>query len=221
VNDDANFLMLSGLNHFRFCPRSWALIHIEQQWAENRLTLEGHYLHELVHDEGFTEKRGPVLLSRGMPVRSQALGITGACDMLELTQSPEGVPIHGREGRWLVYPVEYKRGRPDDTGAHEWQLCAQALCLEEMFVTSIPEGAIYYGQLRRRRRVALTDALRGEVKAAVSEMHRLFARGHTPRATPKKACGGCSLREICRPDLAKAPSAAGYVARVLADEEEP
>lgn len=220
-NDDADFLMLSGLKHFRFCRRRWALVHIEQQWEENALTLEGQYLHELVHDETFTEKRGSTLLSRGMPVRSQALRITGACDMVELTQSEDGVPIQGREGRWLVYPVEYKRGRPDPTGADEWQLCAQALCLEEMFATEIPEGAVYYGQMRRRQRVELTNALREEVRSAIAEMHRLYARGHTPRVSPKKACDACSLREICRPDLLTAPSAAGYVARTLAEEEAP
>jgi len=221
VNDDSDFLMLSGLKHFRFCRRRWALVHIEQQWEENALTLDGHYMHELVHDENFTEKRGSVLLSRGMPVRSEALRITGACDMVELTQSDAGVPIQGREGRWLVYPVEYKRGRPDPTGADEWQLCAQALCLEEMFVTDISEGAIYYGEVRRRQRVELTPALRAEVRDAIAEMHRLFERGYTPKVSPKKACSGCSLREICRPDLLTASSASEYVARVLAEEEAP
>ena len=221
MNDDSDFLMLSGLKHFRFCRRRWALVHIEQQWDENALTLEGHYLHELVHDENFTEKRGSVLLSRGMPVRSEALRITGACDMVELTEAEGGVPIQGRNGRWLIYPVEYKRGRPDPTGADEWQLCAQALCLEEMFVTSIPEGAIYYGELRRRQRVELTPGLRGEVRDAIAEMHNLFERGYTPRAIPKKACGGCSLREICQPDLLTASSASDYVARVLKEEEAP
>ena len=218
MNDDRDFLLISGLTHFRFCRRRWALVHIEQQWAENALTLEGHYMHELVHDEGFTEKRGAVLLSRGMPVRSQALGITGACDMVELIQAEEGVPIEGRPGRWKVYPVEYKRGRPDPTGAHEWQLCAQALCLEEMFVTDIPEGAVYYGEMRRRVKVPLTPELRAEVRSAIREMHGLVERGHTPRVSPKKACGGCSLKEICRPDLMKAASAAEYVAGVLAEE---
>jgi len=219
VNDDSDFLMLSGLKHFRFCRRRWALVHVEQQWDENALTLEGRYMHELVHDEGFTEKRGSVLLSRGMPVRSEALRITGACDMVELTEAGDGVPIQGREGRWRVYPVEYKRGRPDPTGADEWQLCAQALCLEEMLATDIPEGAIYYGETRRRQRVELTPPLRQEVREAVREMHRLFERGYTPRVSPKKACGNCSLREICRPDLLTAPSAAAYVARVLGEGE--
>lgn len=221
MSDDADFLMLSGLKHFRFCKRRWALVHIEQQWAENVLTLEGHYMHEAVHDADFTEKRGSVLLSRGMPVRSEAMRITGNCDMVELHASDTGVPIHGRAGRWQVYPVEYKRGRPDPTGADEWQLCAQAMCLEEMFVTSIPEGAIYYGQTKRRQAVTLTEGMHADVREAACEMHRLFASGQTPKVRPKKACGNCSLREICMPDLMTARSAADYVAKVLALEDAP
>ena len=221
MNDDADFLMLSGLSHFRFCKRRWALVHIEQQWSENALTLEGHFMHETVHDEELTQKRGSALLSRGMPVRSEKMRITGKCDMVELTQSDAGVLIHGREGRWSVYPVEYKRGRPSPTGAEEWQLCAQAMCLEEMLVTEIPEGAIYYGQLRQRRTVSLTEVLRAEVTDAITEMHRLFVRGHTPRVKPKKACGNCSLREICMPGLMNTSSAAAYVVKVLAEENMP
>ena len=221
MNDDADFLMISGLEHFRFCKRQWALVHIEGQWKENALTLEGHYMHETVHDEGFTEKRGSVLLSRGMPVRSEKMRVTGSCDMVELTQSDAGVPIQGRPGRWLIYPVEYKRGRPDPTGAPEWQLCCQAMCLEEMFVTDIQEGAVYYGQTKRRQAVPLTKELRGEVQAALEEMHRLFERGQTPHVKPKNACGNCSLNEICMPGLLVSPSAAAYVQNVLAEDNAP
>ena len=155
--NDADFLMLSGLKHFRFCRRRWALVHLEQQWSENVLTLEGHYMHERVHDDNFTELRGSVLLSRGMPIRSETLKITGECDMVELHRDENGVSIQGREGKWRIYPVEYKHGRPDERGADELQLCAQAMCLEEMFVTDIPEGAIYYGKTRHRMTVALTE----------------------------------------------------------------
>ena len=109
--------MLSGLKHFAFCRRRWALVHIEQLWKENVLTLDGHYMHERVHDAGFTESRGSTLLSRAMPISSQALRITGECDMVELHRDPAGVPIHGRDGLWRLYPVEYKRGKPDPRGA--------------------------------------------------------------------------------------------------------
>lgn len=215
VNDDGDYLLLSGIKHFKFCRRRWALIHLEQQWAENALTTDGHLMHETVHDPGFTEKRGALLLSRGMLVKSDRLMIRGVCDMVELIQSPEGVPIAGRPGKYRIYPVEYKRGRPDDSDADIWHLCAQALCLEEMFVIDIPEGAIYYGETRKRLVVALTDELKNQVRAAVSEMHDLLIRGHTPKVKPKKACQGCSLREICNPGLLSRGSAKGYIREVL------
>ncbi len=216
--NDADFLMLSGLKHFRFCRRRWALVHLEQQWQENALTLEGHYMHERVHDDNFTELRGSVLLSRGMPVRSEMLKITGECDMVELHKSENGVPIQGREGLWQVYPVEYKHGEPDERGADELQLCAQAMCLEEMLVTEIPEGAIYYGKTRHRMTVALTEDLRKQTKDALAEMHRLFAQGYTPKAKWTRACKNCSLVEICLPKLNKRMRASEYVKHMLAEE---
>ncbi len=216
--NDADFLMLSGLKHFRFCRRRWALVHLEQQWQENALTLEGHYMHERVHDDNFTELRGSVLLSRGMPVRSEMLKITGECDMVELHKSETGVPIQGREGLWQVYPVEYKHGEPNERGADELQLCAQAMCLEEMLVTEIPEGAIYYGKTRHRMTVALTEDLRKQTKDALAEMHRLFAQGYTPKAKWTRACKNCSLVEICLPKLNKRMRASEYVKHMLAEE---
>lgn len=216
--NDADFLMLSGLKHFRFCRRRWALVHLEQQWQENALTLEGHYMHERVHDDNFTELRGSVLLSRGMPVRSEMLKITGECDMVELHKSETGVPIQGREGLWQVYPVEYKHGEPDERGADELQLCAQAMCLEEMLVTEIPEGAIYYGKTRHRMTVALTEDLRKQTRDALTEMHRLFSQGYTPKAKWTRACKNCSLVEICLPKLEKRMRASEYVKHMLAEE---
>lgn len=218
MNDDADYLLLSGIQHFCFCRRQWALIHIEQQWAENELTKEGRWLHERVHDADFTERRGAVLLSRGMPVRSEALGITGQCDMVEMTADPAGVPILGREGRWRLYPVEYKHGKASPESADAMQLCAQAMCLEEMFVTDIPEGALYSAEQHRRHQVIFTDEIRQNVRAAVKEMHQFFDRGFTPKARAKAACKRCSLRENCQPDLPKGGSARAYVARMLEEE---
>ena len=209
--------MISGLKHFAFCRRRWALVHIEQLWNENALTLEGQYLHERVHDPDFTQLRGSTLLSRAMPVRSETLHITGECDMVELHRDPDGVPIHGREGRWRLYPVEYKHGKPDPRGADELQLCAQAMCLEEMFVTDIPEGAIYYAEPRRRSRIALTPELRQQVRSALEEMHTLFARGYTPRAKMTRACKSGSMAELCQPERGGRGSVAEYVRRALED----
>lgn len=211
--------MLSGLNHFMFCRRRWALVHIEQLWKENEYTLDGHYMHERVHDASFTESRGSVLLSRGMPVRSATLNITGVCDMVELHKDPQGVPIQGREGTWRLYPIEYKRGKPNERGADEIQLCAQAMCLEEMFVTEIPEGAVFYGETHRRLPVVFTEELRQKVRASLEEMHGLFERGYTPRARMTRACRNCSMMELCQPGLSKQMSASEYVRRMLEEEE--
>ncbi|MCD8153658.1 MAG: CRISPR-associated protein Cas4 [Clostridiales bacterium] len=220
VNDDSDFLMLSGLKHFQFCRRRWALVHIEQLWEENALTLEGHYMHERVHDNNFTEARGSVLLSRGMPVRSQTLKITGVCDMVELYKDESGIPIQGRGGRWRLYPVEYKLGRPDVQGADALQLCAQAMCLEEMFVTEIPEGALYYGKTKHRQKVLMTEELRKKVKKSTEEMHQLMEKGYTPKAKMGKACKSCSLVEICQPKLRKQVSASEYIRRAFHEFKE-
>jgi len=218
VSDDGDYLLLSGIKHYKFCRRRWALVHLEQQWAENALTTDGHLMHEMVHDTAFTEKRGRILLSRGMPVKSERLKLSGVCDMVELIKSSDGVSISGRTGKYHIYPVEYKRGRPDESGADTWHLCAQILCLEEMFVTDIPEGAVYYGETRKRLVVPITDELRYEVRAAVSEMHEMFQRGHTPRVKPQKACFSCSMREICKPTLLSRGSAKGYIREVLEED---
>lgn len=212
---DDEYLLLSGISHFKFCRRRWALIHIERQWAENALTADGRIMHETVHDERFVEKRGSLLLSRAMPVKSERLKISGVCDMVELIESPDGVSISGRTGKYLIYPVEYKRGRPDSSSADEWQLCAQVLCLEEMFMTDIPEGAVYYGQTRRRIKVAVTDELRAQVCAAIEEMRELMRRGHTPRVREKKTCAFCSMREVCSPSLLSRGSAKEYIREAL------
>lgn len=209
--------MISGLKHFAFCRRRWALIHIEQLWCENALTQEGHYLHERVHDPNFTQLRGSVLLSRAMPVRSEALHITGECDMVELHRDPNGVPIHGRTGLWRLYPVEYKHGKPDARGADELQLCAQAMCLEEMLCCEIPAGALFYGETRRRVRVPFTPELREEVRTDAAQMHDLYRRGRTPQVKPTKSCSACSLKELCLPRLSRTGSVQAYLRANMED----
>lgn len=218
-NNEADYLLISGLRHFAYCRRRWALVHIEQQWAENALTMDGHFMHERVHDSNFTEKRGRLLLSRGMAVKSAALGITGECDMVELEESPDGVNIVGRPGTYRVYPVEYKHGRPESSHADEWQLCAQTMCLEEMLCTDIPEGAIYYGELRHRKLVSMTVELRNTVKAALDEMHALMKKQYTPKVKPKKTCSNCSLRDICHPELLGRMAASQYVRQILMEDK--
>jgi len=177
-NED-DFLLLSGIQHFVFCKRQWALIHIEQQWQENLRTVEGGILHERTHDTGIKEKRGDLIISRGMGVFSRNLGITGACDVVEFHKSRDGVTLYGREGTYKAVPVEYKRGKPKQDDADVLQLCAQALCLEEMLLCTIPEGFLYYGEPKRRIKVALDEALREKVRAVCREMHELYEKRYT------------------------------------------
>lgn len=196
-----DLLPLSGIQHFLFCRRQWALIHVERQWQENVLTVEGKILHSRVDDPFFTEKRKGVIVARSVPVASLSLGLYGVCDVVEFTEAAEGVHLPGHAGTFLPAPVEYKRGKQKQGPSDEAQLCAQALCLEEMLAVSIPVGYLYYGQTRRRVTVELTDALREQVRKAAHEMQGYFQRGYTPKVKPFKGCKSCSLADLCLPHL--------------------
>ena len=210
-----DYLQLSGLQHYAFCRRQWALIHIENLWAENLRTTEGHLLHERAHDTSLRERRGNIITVRGVSIHSPALGVSGQCDVLEYHADPDGIPLPDAEGKWLPYPVEYKRGHSKNTDADRLQLCAQAMCLEEMLCCDIPEGALFYGEVRRRETVLLTDELRSQVMAALAEMHELYRRGHTPKVKPSKTCNACSLKELCLPKLVKMRSVASYLTAAM------
>ena len=210
-----DYLQLSGLQHYAFCRRQWALIHIENLWAENLRTTEGHLLHERAHDTSLRERRGNIITVRGVSVHSSALGVSGQCDVLEYHADPDGIPLPDAEGTWLPYPVEYKRGHSKDTDADRLQLCAQAMCLEEMLCCDIPEGALFYGETRRREVVFFTDDLRARVRDDLAEMHELYRRGHTPKVKPSKSCNACSLKELCLPKLVKTRSVASYLAAAM------
>lgn len=218
IYPEEEFLQLSGLQHFRFCRRQWALIHIEQQWAENFRTADGEIFHENAHNGEMTESRGDLLITRDMRVFSAALGISGACDVLEFHRGESGIPLRNRDGLWQPFPVEYKRGRPKTHNADELQLCAQALCLEEMLCCEIPRGALYYGEPRRRTDVVFTPELRQEVRSLLEEMHALYARGHTPKVKAGKSCNACSLKELCLPKLMKSRSVTAYLRRGMEAE---
>ena len=210
-----DFLQLSGLQHFAFCRRQWALIHIEHQWAENLRTVEGDLFHTRAHDEKQREKRGDILTLRGLSVFSSALGLSGKCDVVEFHTDPAGVPLRGETGLWRPYPVEYKRGSPKTHQADELQLCAQAMCLEEVLCCSILEGSLYYGEARRRTRVPLDESLRQQVRELSKEMHQLYTRGYTPKVKPTRSCKACSLKDLCLPALLRKKPVADYLAQAM------
>lgn len=210
-----DFLQLSGLQHFRFCRRQWALIHVENQWAENFRTVDGAIMHQNAHDPEFRESRGDRIITRGVSIFSPTLGVSGQCDVLEYHRGDCGIPIKDRDGLWQPYPVEYKRGSPREDTGDALQLCGQAMCLEEMLCCDIPEGALYYGEIRRRIPVTFTQELRQEVRDLLMQMHDLYRRGYTPKVKPTKSCNACSLKELCLPKLMKARSVSDYLQNAM------
>lgn len=214
---EEDYLPLSGIQHFAFCRRQWALIHIENQWAENERTVDGTIMHEKAHS-GDAESRGDVVIMRALRVFSATLGVSGECDVVEFNRNADGISLNGHDGLWQPYPVEYKRGKPKEHNADEMQLCAQAMCLEEMLCCTIPCGALFYGEPRRRTEVEFTPELRRAVEDSLNEMHDYYKRGYTPKAKPRKGCSTCSLKEICLPKMAQRKSVAAYVEGALNEE---
>lgn len=215
-----NYLMLSGIQHFKFCKRQWALIHIEQQWEENVHTVVGELMHKKAHDPYLVEKRKDLLIARSLPIVSREMEVSGECDVVEFHRCEDGIKLHGHRGTFSVYPIEYKKGKPKLTEEDRLQLVAQALCLEEMFSTNIQEGALFYGETRRREVLEITEDLRQEVRGMFREMHQYFERKYTPKVKYSKACNACSLKEICLPKLGKSGSVKTYIEQMLKEYEE-
>lgn len=210
-NDEDDYLMLSGIQHFQFCKRQWAFIHIEQQWGENVKTIEGEYLHRKA-DQPFTrEKRGDKLVVRAMAVKSGSLGITGICDVVEFVRSDSGVQISGAEGKYIAYPVEYKRGKPKKGEEDILQLAAQALCLEDMLLCDIDVGYLFYNEIKHRVEVALTADTKNKVRHVVAEMQDYYKRRHTPKVKTGSFCKSCSLHHICLPELMNKRAVKSYI----------
>lgn len=215
-----DFLMLSGIQHFIFCRRQWALIHIEQQWAENFYTVDGEFFHGKAHDAEKRERRDGNILSRGMKIFSRQLGISGNCDVVEFRPDEKGISLVGETGTYQPVPIEYKRGKPKAHDADEIQLCAQAMCLEEMLLCQISSGYLFYGETRRRKQVDFSEEMRNRVTELVDEMHSYYERGYTPKVKKSKGCQACSLKDVCIPRLEKTPSVGTYLARFLNEKEE-
>jgi CRISPR-associated exonuclease Cas4 len=207
VHFEDDFIQLSSLQHYAFCPRQCALIHIEQLWSESGLTAEGRIMHERVHEEQ-RESRGNVRIEYGVPLRSLTLGLIGKADVVEFHRV-------GKE-TWQPFPVEYKRGKPKLDHCDMIQLCAQAMCLEEMLSVSILKGAIFYGRTRRRLDVSFDDNLRKETEEAAEQAHKLIASGITPSAIYEKRCKSCSLIGECLPKpIGQKVSVKRYLARMV------
>jgi CRISPR-associated exonuclease Cas4 len=204
---EEDLIMISALQHIAFCPRQCALIHIEQLWDENRMTAEGRIMHERVHEQN-RESRGDVRIEYGLPLRSLRLGLIGKADVVEFHRVSKGF--------WQPFPVEYKRGKPKLDHCDMIQLCAQAMCLEEMLTISVPSGAIFYGRTRRRLDVSFDETLRRETEDAAEKASQLIASGITPPPIYEKRCESCSLIGECLPKkIGKKSSVKHYLTRMI------
>jgi len=211
-----DLLPISALQHLAFCERQWGLIHLECLWDENQLTAQGRHLHEKT-DSPETEVRADIRTARGLRLRSLRLGLSGIADVVEFHRSPEGMMLDGVDGLWQPLPVEYKRGRPKPDHCDEVQLCAQALCLEEMTKTTINVGMLYYGMPRRRYEVQIDSALRDITEGLCKHLHELTQAGKTPTARFEKKCKMCSLMNQCLPEtLGKRIKARQYLEAIIA-----
>lgn len=198
-----DMLMLSGIQHFAFCKRQWALIHVFQAWSENSLTLEGAYLHRNADNPLKSRKRGDSIQLNGLQVSSKSLGLYGVCDVVELSESLSGVLVGGFDGLWTMRPIEYKHGTEKLGICDEVQLCAQAICLEEAFRTKIESGDLYYGKIARRRTVFFDLELREKVFDISAKMHMAFSKATSISAEYSAKCRSCSLIDICLPKSEK------------------
>jgi CRISPR-associated exonuclease Cas4 len=222
IEDD--FLMLSGIQHMAFCERQWALIHIEQLWAENVRTVEGTHLHERTDDPFEDETRKSLRTVRAMPLVCKKLGLRGIADVVEFQQEKEFIEgkmccLKGREGWWRPVPVEYKRGRPKKDDRDAVQLCAQAMALEEMMKVTIDCGFLFYGETKHREQILIDEKLRLHTVELASRMHQFVHEGITPKATKGKRCTQCSLVEQCQPNLTlRHRSVATYLKQMCHEE---
>ncbi len=209
--------MISGIQHFAFCRRQWALIHIEQQWEDNYFTIDGEIKHERVDNPEIHEKRNDTITVRALPVKSRTLGITGKCDVVEFNRADQGIYIPRYDANFLVTLIEYKRGRPKEDNSDNLQLMAEAFCLEEMLATRIEKGFLFYFETRRREEVKFSEELRQQMIRTVKEMHSYMDREYTPKVKTGNKCKSCSLRHICLPELNKNKKVNEYIDRRISE----
>lgn len=210
VGNEEEYLLISGIQHFIFCRRQWALIHIERLWEENFFTLDGQIKHEKV-DEGVYETKNDKKILRSLPVVSHELRIQGKCDVVELRPDSEGFYFSKYEEKYNVYPIEYKRGKPKKDESDKMQLLAEAMCLEEMLGVRIKEGACFYFETRRRESFIFTEDMRDRLVKMIEEMNQYYDRRYTPRVKKSSKCKSCSLKNLCLPELSEAGSVSKYM----------
>ena len=216
-NESDNYLLISGIQHFIYCRRQWALIHIEQLWSENYFTIDGQIKHTIVDNSNSTELKNDIRIIRSMPIVSHKLKIKGKCDVVELRPDVDGFYFSKYNENYKVYPIEYKRGKPKLDESDVMQLLAQAMCLEEMLGLRIEEGACFYFETRRRQQVIFTEDLRNRLISIIEEMNNFYNRKYTPKVRKSNKCRACSLKDLCLPELDGTMSVSEYMVKRLSE----
>ncbi|CAI3366426.1 CRISPR-associated protein Cas4 [Enterococcus cecorum] len=210
--DEDDYLMLSGIQHFYFCKRQWGLIHLEQQWEDNSLTMQGQFLHERADNPYITEKRRDKFISRAIHVSSKRLGLSGILDVVEFHKNSSGIKIKGKKGLWQPSIVEYKKGRTKSDYRDIVQLVAEVICLEETLNIKINYSYLYYFESKEKIKIEITEELRNEVVSMSKKMHIYYNNKRLPKAEYFKNCPLCSLKDICLPRINKKPkNVANYI----------
>jgi CRISPR-associated exonuclease Cas4 len=212
-----DYLLISGIQHFIYCRRQWALIHIEQLWGENYFTIDGQIKHAKVDNTDSTELKNNIRIIRSMPISSQRLKIQGKCDVVELKPDDDGFYFSKYNKKYKVYPIEYKRGKPKIDDSDTMQLLAQAMCLEEMLGLRIEEGACFYFETRRRQKLIFTEDLRKQLIDIIEEMNNYYRKKYTPKVKKSKKCRVCSLKDLCLPELDGVMSVSKYIRHLQND----
>ena len=208
-------IQISGIQHYMYCRRSWALLYIENMWKDNYLTLDGDAVHEKVHDTNVKESRKDVFYERGVYISSEKYNLSGQCDLIEYHKNKNGILLKGKDDLWVIVPTEYKHGNGDSIDYDKYQLIAQMICLEEMFLTKIEYGYLYYKKSNKRIKIENTEEIKKELKKIISEMQDLMKRKYTPKIRKNKKCKNCSLLEICNPQVSNLKNIKSYMKEVI------
>lgn len=218
-NEEPERFPISSIKQFVYCQRRFALMYIDCEWESNYKIIEGDIMHEKVDDPFFNEKRGDIHITRSVPIYSNILNLYGVADIVEFIKTDIGIEVVGKKGFWKINPVEYKNGKSESSNADNFQLCAQALCLEEMFNTNIQSGDIYYGKIKRRVNILFTDQLKNDVRTCINNMLELLNEQKIPPKPLDQNCNLCSLVNVCIPNSSEIQDSFKYqVLRLLKGE---
>lgn len=212
---EENLIQISGIQHFLYCKRQWALFYIENLWEDNHLTIDGDKVHEKVHNTNIKETRKNKIIERGTYISSEKYKLTGQCDVIEYHKDINGINITNKEDKWKIIPIEYKHGNGESVDIDKYQLIAQILCLEEMFQTNIEYGYLYYKAANKKIKIENTNEIKSAVIKIIEEINDYTRKQYTPKVKKSKKCNNCSLYEKCNPKICSSKNVRKYLEEII------